>query len=398
MIPQSNAGNSISASCSKHSAHSRRQASPRSACCPGEEMRRIIEALHGAAAEFPALALHSAFFEQAGRTPDAVALHCGERQITYAALARRVTTLAGRIAASGGAAGAPVGLYLDRCVESVAGILAILSSGCPYVPLSPAHPFAWSREMATQAKVEAILTTAALAPLWAGAQIPVIELDSGGAPVVLTVVSPDAVAPAYLLPTSGSTGRPKLVAGSHRAIMNRLAWMWSHAPYADDEICCHRASLQFVDSVCEIFSPLLRGVPLVILSEEEGRDIERLVNVLAAAEVSRVVVTPSLLRILVQTASRLQTRLGVLRLWTSSGEALDAGTVAAFFTALPQARLLNVYGSAEIAADVSWQEVRPPCEQDPPIGRPIPNATLYLMSGDLTPVPFGADGELLCAR
>src|SRR2546430_6264990 len=74
--------------------------------------------------------------------------------------------------------------------------------------------------------------------------------------------------------TSGSPGRPKGVIGTHRATVNRLSWMWRQYPFQREEICCQKTSLSFVDSVWEIFGPLLAGVPVVIFSEDTVKHVE----------------------------------------------------------------------------------------------------------------------------
>ena len=101
---------------------------------------------------------------------------------------------------------------------------------------------------------------------------------------------------AYVIYTSGSTGTPKGVIGLHRGAVNRLSWMWRVYPFKDGEVCCQKTYLSFVDSVWEIFGPLLKGMPTVIIPEEVVKDPHLLVDNLAAARVSRMVLVPSLLR------------------------------------------------------------------------------------------------------
>ncbi len=77
---------------------------------------------------------------------------------------------------------------------------------------------------------------------------------------------------AYVLYTSGSSGVPKGVLGPHRGAVNRFAWMWKNFPFQAGEVGCFGTSLNFVDSIWEVFGPLLRGVPSVILSDQTVRD------------------------------------------------------------------------------------------------------------------------------
>ena len=199
----------------------------------------------------------------------------------------------------------------------------------------------------------------------------------------------------YVIYTSGSTGNPKGVEGTHRASMNRFSWMWNTYPFLDGEICCQKTFLGFVDSIWEIFGPLLRGVPSVVLPDEAIIDPEQLVQLLAKYEVTRIVIVPSLLRVILDGVESIQDRLPKLALWTCSGEVLPVDLAHRFAEALPNATLLNVYGSSEVAADVSWVNVtRNNQNSKVPIGRPISNVQLFLLDRHLNRVPIGVQGEI----
>ena len=107
---------------------------------------------------------------------------------------------------------------------------------------------------------------------------------------------------AYVLYTSGSTGRPKGVMGSHRATLNRLEWMYETYPFEPREVCCAKASLNFVDSIWELFGPLLKGVPTVLLPAALNYDLDAFTRTLARFRVTRLVLVPSLLRTMLETA------------------------------------------------------------------------------------------------
>jgi len=209
-------------------------------------------------------------------------------------------------------------------------------------------------------------------------------------------VSTSSTQVAYIIYTSGSTGRPKGVQGTHRGALNRFAWMWKKYPFQAGEVCCQKTNLGFVDSIWEIFGPLLGGVPSVILSEEAVRDPELLVEELAREHVSRLVLVPSLLRALLEHAANLQERLPGLRLWSCSGEILPVELAGKFREVLPQAKLLNIYGSSEVAADVTCHEVeeRDLVAASVAIGRPISNTQIYLLDQHRNPVPAGVRGEI----
>src|SRR5205085_7338679 len=125
------------------------------------------------------------------------------------------------------------------------------------------------------------------------------------------------------------------------------------------------------------------------------KDPIKLVEVLSQQNVTRITVVPSLLRMILDTDVNLQAKLPQLKYWTTSGEALSSELVEVFRQRLPHAVLLNLYGSSEVAADVTYCEVlRENDSTTIPIGRPIANTQIYLLNSDLQPVPVGVAGEL----
>lgn len=199
---------------------------------------------------------------------------------------------------------------------------------------------------------------------------------------------------AYVIYTSGSTGTPKGVVGLHRGAVNRLYWMWRRYPFAAEEICCAKTSLSFVDSVWEIFGPLLQGVRLVIAPDDVAREPRSLIAFLAARRVTRIVLVPSLLQAFLDETSDLRQALPRLRLWSCSGEELSGALAARFRKSFPSAVLLNLYGSSEVAADVTCCELTGAALARVPIGRPIANTQIFLLDAHGQPVPLGVRGEI----
>ncbi|MGV7211674.1 amino acid adenylation domain-containing protein, partial [Oxalobacteraceae bacterium A2-2] len=188
---------------------------------------------------------------------------------------------------------------------------------------------------------------------------------------------------------SGSTGTPKAVLMPHRAIANRLQWMRATYPAGPDEVYCQKTSLNFVDHVAEVFQPLAEGAPLVVIADEAVRDLDLLVATLAEHRISRITLVPSLLEAL---AGHPGLGALALRQVASSGEALGAELAARVRAALPGARLLNIYGSTEVGADVTWDEYS--AEGGVAIGRPIANSRAYVLDEQGGLLPQGAVGEL----
>ena len=364
-----------------------------------QELRQMLE-WNDTGAEYPRdTCIHALFEQQADRTPEAIALIVEEKHLSYKELNDHANQLAGRLIRSGVRPGDLVGISMGRSLEMVVGLLGILKAGAAYVPLDPANPKDRLLFMLKDSQVRAVLTSNESRTLYDESTPERIVLDVDLSSVEEGLMRNPAIAlgaesRAYVIYTSGSSGAPKGVEGTHRASINRFAWMWRTYPFGERETCCQKTNLGFVDSVWEIFGPLLAGVPNVIVPEEASADPEALVEVLAKHEVTRIVLVPSLLRVLLEHVPDLRFKLPQLNLWISSGEVLPAELAQRFLALVPQAKLLNIYGSTEIAADVAWHQVEANDCLSVPIGRPISNTQLHILDRNLNRVPVGIWGEI----
>jgi amino acid adenylation domain-containing protein len=347
--------------------------------------------------------LHELFEEQVERTPNAVAVEFQGEHLTYRQLNECSNRLARHLQGMGVGPDTLVLICLERSLEMVVGLLSILKAGGAYVPLDPSYPRERLGYMLSDAKARILLTRQSLAGVVPVGAAEIIYIDTQWSVIAQhethnleTPSRPDQLA--YVIYTSGSTGRPKGVCGEHRATLNRLRWMWRRYPFVPGECCCQKTVLSFVDSVWEIFGPLLQGVKAVLIAEPVVRDPRQLVAALAEAGATRIVLVPSLMQALLEEYPDLRIRLPRLKLWISSGEALGGDLVSRFFERLPGRMLLNLYGSSEAAADATWYEVTPsdsPCPA--PIGRPIDNMKAYILDGKRRLAPTGVTGELYLA-
>ncbi|MFL5696701.1 MAG: non-ribosomal peptide synthetase, partial [Ktedonobacteraceae bacterium] len=341
------------------------------------------------------------FEEQVARTPEAIAVIYKEQQVTYRDLNARVNQLAHYLRDLEVGPETRVGVCLEPSVELVVGILGILKAGGAYVPLDPSYPVERLSFMLQDAQAPVVLTQAHLLPQLASSTVHFLCLDANWEQIAQqpasspgTRVEPENLA--YVIYTSGSTGRPKGVLATHRATINRLSWMWRTYPFAPGEVCCQKTSLSFVDAVWEIFGPLLQGVPTVLIPNEQLQDPQEFIETLASKGITRIVLVPSLLQTLLNLDDNLQECLPRLTFWATSGEALSLELLRRFQEVIPTGRLLNLYGSSEVAADATCYEA--PLQNgvltDVPVGRPISNTQVYVLDTHLHPVPIGGQGEL----
>ncbi len=344
------------------------------------------------------------FHEQVEKTPDNVAIifDDGDSQpqpLTYSELNRKANQLAHYIATWGAGVETLAGICLDRSLEMVVAILAILKAGAAYVPLDPDYPRQRLQFMLDDSEAKVLITRSGFIDRFPEYGGPLICLDRDWMRICesseenpYALCGPENLA--YVTYTSGSTGQPKGVLGTHRGMINRLNWMWKTYPLETDEFCCHRSSINFIAHVAELFTPLLKGVPLVLISKNNMRDIFDLISTIHKYKIKRLDILPSLLRmILEQKDSQLQ-KLASMKYWFCSGEELPPDLARLFYEKLPNENLINIYGPSEVSADFTAYTVGNQQLHRVPIGKPIHNTQVYVLDENLKVVPVGVPGEL----
>ncbi len=339
--------------------------------------------------------LHGLFEAQVERTPDAVAVKAGERVLTYAALNQRANRLAHHLRELGVAPDARVGICLERGLDMVVGLFAILKAGGGYVPLDPAYPQERIAYMLQDSAPVVVLAQGATRPLVG--EVPVIDLDHSTwqhQPATNPLV-PGLTArhQAYVIYTSGSTGQPKGVINEHAGVVNRLLWMQDAYGLKGDDAVLQKTPFSFDVSVWEFFWPLFTGARLVMARPGGHKDPAYLCDVIEAEQITTLHFVPSMLEVFLAHGD-VGHAAGLQRVMCS-GEALPGSLVRRFKQQLPDIGLYNLYGPTEAAVDVTaWNCARPDVPDNTPIGKPIANTRMYLLDAQLQPVPLGVVGEL----
>lgn len=339
--------------------------------------------------------LHERFAAQVALTPASIALYEGERSVTYAELGAAVDRAAGALLARGVGEGCAVGLHLERSIEYVASLLAVLKCGGAVVPLPPSYPAGRLREILSFAALDAVLDDART-PLPEGLHRHVVsaaQLDGAGqAPAQARACRPDQIA--FVLCSSGSTGTPKLIARSHRSFFHRLEWTWARHPYAPGEVCCQKAHMTTTHAIYELFEPLLRGVPTVIVSDQETRSLERFWETVAARGVTRLLIVPSMLQASLDMPGFAAPPLDVVVLM---GEYVHPRLAARALEAFPaKTAIYSIYGSTEASSTLVC-DLRESFRggDELPLGRPIsPEVRAVVLGPALEEVAPGEAGML----
>ncbi|MFL6236787.1 MAG: amino acid adenylation domain-containing protein, partial [Thermoanaerobaculia bacterium] len=346
------------------------------------------------AAAYPAnVCLHELIDAQVERSPEAIAVRYGDTDLTYRELSSAANRLARRLIEMEVGPEIPVGVFAERSLEMVIGLLAVLKAGGAYLPVDPDYPADRVAYMLEDSKVPVVLTQKRLLgklPETGARTVLLDEMVEGDSSNAASSVRPGNLA--YVIYTSGSTGRPKGTMNSHRGIVNRLLWMQQEYGLAPEDRVLQKTPFSFDVSVWEFFWPLLTGARLVMARPGGHQDPAYLVRTINAEGITTMHFVPSMLQAFLE-APEVESCVSLERVM-ASGEALPYELQRRFYTRLG-ARLHNLYGPTEAAVDVTWWA----CEREGrralvPIGRPVANTQIHLLDANLHPVPVGAPGEL----
>ncbi|MDS0137100.1 MULTISPECIES: amino acid adenylation domain-containing protein [unclassified Amycolatopsis] len=329
------------------------------------------------ATPLPAETTAGLFAAQVARTPDALALTFGSERLTYAELDTRATTLARALLARGARPERVVAVALPRSVDLVVALLAVLKTGAAYLPLDLNHP---------AERIELMLTDAAphLVVAEDGFGDRLVRPGDTGPEAAWPSISPDH--PAYVIFTSGSTGRPKAVAGTQRALANRLHWGRDIAR----GVRVAKSALTFIDGSTELLGGLVAGDPVVLADDSTATDPLALAGFVRESGAQVLTVVPGLLDTFAEDAPA--GAFDSVSTWITSGEPLSDALAEKVAARWPSAKLVNLYGCSEVAGDSLAQVCGPVA-----IGRPVANTRAYVLDAALRPVPPGVRGELYLA-
>ncbi len=334
---------------------------------------------------------------QAARTPDAVALVCGEQSLTYREMVARAGALARRLRAVGVGAElgdeALVGLCLPRSVDLPVSMLATWMAGGAYVPLDPEYPSARLDLVVEDSGLRVIVTTQALADSLRYEDVERVfvdpvdsETDAVDSPAQGADLSAE-IAPtqlAYVIYTSGSTGKPKGVMLEHGQFANFCRGMDERIGGEAGATFLAVTSLSFDISGLELLWTLTRGYRVVIA---QGL-VADWSSYLPHAP-THLQCTPSMARMLLADADGRALVRGLERMLVG-GEALDRG-LASKLSRMVAGTVTNMYGPTETTVWSSTWDVQ---GDEISLGTPVLNNLLYVLDKHGRRVPRGSYGEL----
>ena len=351
--------------------------------------------------------IHQLFDSQVAQTPEAIAVICNHEQITYRQLQSLATLLGHHLQQLGVQVESRVGLYVERSLETIIGILGILKAGGTYVPLDPTYPTERLAYMIRDAEIDIILTQGHLRDTLLSIlnkqkdvshrTIHVLSLDSDwilgldlARPFHVPHTQPQILA--YVIYTSGSTGQPKGVEVSHAAVA-RLVFGQEYIPFSDKEVFLQLASLSFDAATLEIWGSLLHGARLV-LWPNQTLSVDTIKEVLQEHQISTLWLTAALFHQMVD--QQLQGFHSIKYLLTG-GDVVSPSKVQRTFELLNHTTVINAYGPTENTTFTTCYVMKTKDhvhQRALPIGQPIANSQVLLLDRNQRLVPIRIPGEL----
>ncbi|MBW4685860.1 MAG: amino acid adenylation domain-containing protein [Komarekiella atlantica HA4396-MV6] len=350
-------------------------------------------------AELQYKCIHHWFEQQCDRTPDNIAIIYKNQQFTYQELNTRANQLAHYLQQFGVKPDVMVGLCVERSPLMLIGLLGILKAGGAYIPIDPSYPLERKAFILNDSQMPVLLTQQHLIADLATNGIKVICIDSDWQAINQQKIenpinTTTGLNLAYVIYTSGSTGKPKGTLIPHQGLVNYLSWCTKTYPVEQGVGTLVHSPLGFDLTITSLFSPLLVGRTIELLSEEQG--IETLSQALSkSSNLSLVKITPAHLDLLKQQLSQEEIA-NKTRAFIIGGENLLAQSITFWQDVAPDTILVNEYGPTEtvVGCCVYQIPVGKHSTGSIPIGKPIANTELYILDQYLQPVPMGVVGEL----
>jgi amino acid adenylation domain-containing protein len=344
-------------------------------------------------AEYPHNAtIADLFAQQAARTPDAIAVAAGDRELSYRELDQRSNRLARHLQSLGVKPETLAGVAMERSEALVVSLLAILKAGGAYVPLDIHYPkdrLAWIIE---DSRMRVLITNPETRDQLPLGETSLTTVDAGDSVVALQNPDPihsDATSSnlAYVIYTSGSTGKPKGVMIENRNVVNFFTGM-DRVLGCEPGVWLAVTSVSFDISVLELLWTLTRGFKVVLHGDEGTGSIA---GEIEHHHVTHLQMTPSLARMLALDP-RAFAALGSLRQLLLGGEVVPASLIR-LLRQVFKGEIHNMYGPTETTVWSTTHRVEEVASTIS-IGRPIANTQVYLLDAQLNPVPTGEIGEL----
>lgn len=336
------------------------------------------------------------FEEQAKKTPNNVAVVFGMQKLTYKELNEKANSLAYYLRKNGIETNDLVGIMVNRSLEMIIGMLAVLKAGGAYIPIDPTYPKDRIEYMLKNSNSKLLLTQEHLHDITDFKNCVYIDLSNDSIYSLPNdnlnhTNTPEDLA--YVIYTSGSTGLPKGVMLKQRNIVNFVYAIMKDFGFTYKDTIVSITTFSFDIFVLESLLPILNGLKTVITSEEEQTDIKMFNELCKKNNVTIFQTTPSRLQAMLAKENSFDF-IKKLKYILIGGEPFPPALLKQLQES-SKARIYNMYGPTETAV---WSSLKDLTNADKiNIGKAISNTQLYILDKFNNPLPVGVPGELFIA-
>ena len=341
------------------------------------------------------------FSQSVKNFPNDTALIFEGQSLSYEDLDKKSNQLSRFLLKNRVAEGMPVAVSMERSLDAVCALLAVIKIGAFYIPIDPKLPINRIQFLTSDSQAAAILTYKEFKHKFHEVKsLSIFALDEFSTLNSINKISTEPLTffpkpsdNAYAIYTSGSTGEPKAAVIRHRSLVNRLLWMQEHYQLdPDKDRFLQKTPYSFDVSLWEIFWPLTIGATLVIAKPEGHKDADYLIDLVTSNKITTLHFVPSMLSIFLMNA-RCHSCAPQLKRVFCSGEELSVHESNKFFSIFSGVDLHNHYGPTEATIEVTYWPCKPG-ESDIPIGFPAKNSPIYILDKHMRKLPIGVIGEI----
>lgn len=348
--------------------------------------------------------LHNVFAEQVKSNGDEIAVIFENKSLTFKELDEKSDSLADHIK-NHMLENKNIILFLERSLELPISILSIFKAGGTYIPIDPLFPISRIKYILDDTSSKIVITQKKFSQKLnkLNKNITIIEVDNFPFKAIQnSIINKRQNNIAYILYTSGTTGNPKGVIIEYAAVLNRLRWMKNRFNIDTNHIILQKTPYTFDVSVMELLLPYLTGSTLVISNPDDHKDPLKLIESIIKHKITFIHFVPSMFlpfleSLQSQSNEIIETVFKNLEYIFTSGEALQKHHVDLFNTInnkYKKTKLINLYGPTETTIDSTYFVCSHNTNDSIPIGKPIDNTKIYVLSDNMQPVKKGEVGEL----
>lgn len=351
-----------------------------------DEKKKILYDFNNTSADYPRdKTITQLFEEQVEKTPDNIAVVFENQKLTYRELNEKANSLASYLRSQKIGRNDIVGIMVNRSLEMIISILAVLKSGACYIPIDPEYPQDRIEYMLNNSNAKLLLTFKRLKNKVTFDNKLFVELDNelynSNKDNLININEPDDLA--YIIYTSGSTGKPKGVMLKHSNINNFIQGMCNVVDFNSEKTIVSVTTISFDIFVLESLLPLEKGLKIVIANENEQNDARLFNSLCLENNVNIIQTTPSRFQVLISDSNELNYLESITDILVG-GESFPKMLLEKL-QQLTKSNIYNVYGPTETTV---WSTVKNLTDETSiTIGKPISNTRCYILDNNKKLLP-----------